>query len=163
MADSNRARTGRRQLILYLGEPDAKRLAETAQLLGESMNAVMRMALRDFLRRVLPELQSRARGGPPAVAPPAPHSDRVETLFCSVGVKNHAGDETVEAWVRARLTRDYPLATVRVQVVGARSGPPIIAATGSLSGPEDEAVVAHLEEAVSQLVVEFLAIRASRR
>lgn len=162
MADSNRARTGRRQLILYLGEPDAKRLAETAQLLGESMNAVMRMALRDYLRRVLPELH-RAGGGPPAVAPPAPHSDRVETLFCSVGVKNHAGDETVEAWVRARLTRDYPLAKVRVLVVGARSGSPIIAVTGSLSGPENEAVVAHLEEAVSQLVVEFLAIRDSRR
>jgi hypothetical protein len=159
MADSNRSRANRKQVVLYMGLDEAEQFTELARRLGESKNAVLRMALREFMRRTMAELRlaQRASRHPPK----APHASKVRSIFCTVANGGAADDPTLEAWILTRLTRDYPQAAVRVQV-GSTPRPTIIAVDGDVTPDEAAAVVGHLEPEVAIVVDEYTAARAGR-
>ena len=155
--DSNRARTGRRQLVLYLGPEEHEDLTRAAEQLGETKNAVVRWVMRDFLRKHAAERRSAART---AIPGGAPHADRVKsiTVNWSVPGKNV---EDVCAMIRAGLVRDYPGVALKMNVERAvtdRRG--WLKTEGSLKEEERAAVNAYVAELVNRTIDEYLGLTA---
>jgi hypothetical protein len=151
MAVSNGSRTGRRQVALYLSSDEVTELTRVAEQMGETKNTVLRVAWREYLRRLTRE--KRIAEATAAQTELPPHSGRVTGIECAVYGGRENRREDLAAWLRARVSRDYPHATIKLDLrtTGfARTNLLWAIASGTLTEAEKKEVEAHLDRALRE-------------
>lgn len=158
--DSNKSRAAKRQLVLYLHPEEAEQLASTAEQLGEPKNVVVRTALRDYMRRLVRDGRVGVSAGSGAPVKPSPHTERVTRLRCVVRGGRYQREDDLSAYLRARVLKEYPRASLELELKAsgfARISPAttVVSVEGKLKDGERAEVQQHVFSALKEAFEEF--------